>query len=87
MDYSDITSAIDFAGIAALILPAAGALVALYVLIKGCRVVIAFVRGGDGDGGSYSNPNARAMTRADFGSETEWREHEESEQIYRERGE
>lgn len=45
-DYSAITDAIDFEDVSALILPAAGALIGLYVLIKGVRIVIGFVKGG-----------------------------------------
>lgn len=45
-DYSAITDAIDFDDVSALILPAAGALIGLYVLIKGVRIVIGFVKGG-----------------------------------------
>lgn len=51
MDYAAVLDAISFSEVAALILPAAGALVTLYVLIKGCRIVMGFVRGESDDYG------------------------------------
>lgn len=44
-DYSDLTDAINFETISPIVLGAGAALLTLYVIIKGVRIVIGMVRG------------------------------------------
>lgn len=46
LDYSTLTDAISFDEVGPAVLAGAGALVALYVIVKGVRLIISFVRGG-----------------------------------------
>lgn len=45
IDYSVITEAVDFGDMSAVVLAVAGALAGIYVIIKGVRIALAFVRG------------------------------------------
>lgn len=46
VDYSDLLEAIDFGTIATGVVGAGAALVAVYLAIKGVRLIIGFVKGG-----------------------------------------
>lgn len=46
VDYTDLLEAIDFGTIATGVVGAGAALVAVYLAIKGVRLIIGFVRGG-----------------------------------------
>lgn len=44
-DFSGLTDAINFDGVESGVMTAAGALVAIYVIIKGIRLIISFAKG------------------------------------------
>lgn len=44
-DFSGLTDAINFDGVESGVMTAAGALVAIYVIIKGIRLIIGFAKG------------------------------------------
>lgn len=46
VDYSTLTDAIDFSSVSEGVMSAAAALVAVYIIIKGIKLVLGFVRGG-----------------------------------------
>lgn len=46
VDYSTLLSAIDFGDIATGVVGAGAALVAVYLAIKGVKIIVGFVRGG-----------------------------------------
>lgn len=46
VDYSDLLDAIDFSTIATGLIGAGAALVAVYLAIKGVKLIVGFVRGG-----------------------------------------
>lgn len=46
VDYSDLLDAIDFSTIATGVVGAGAALVAVYLAIKGVKLIVGFVRGG-----------------------------------------
>lgn len=45
IDYSVITDAVDFGDMSTVVLAVAGALAGIYVIIKGVKIALSFVRG------------------------------------------
>lgn len=44
LDYSDLTDSVNFDDVGPAVLAAAGALVGVYIIVKGIRIILGFVR-------------------------------------------
>lgn len=60
VDYSALVEAVDFETVAAGVLGVAAALITVYIVIKGVRLVMGFVRGEEASGGGINITRAPA---------------------------